>query len=167
MRILICFIITLTIGTSFSQEKFDYLEIRTALENSSKSLNTTILLPNSDFHIGTTLDMLIENPELNPCIDIQSNSEKNARVISVLNKHRLLDKLYIEINNQYIDISSDQIFKPNKTQLYLELFFKTRDFGFVSCFVPVINKNSAKELIEDLSKIFDNKYCFKKLNRKM
>ncbi len=167
MRILICLILTLTINQSFSQKTLDYLEIRTELENSSRSLNTIILLPNSDFYIGTTMEAIVENPELNPCIDIQSDNQKNAGIIGILAKYGLLDKLFIEINNEYVDLGSEEVFKPKETELYLELFFKTRDFGFVSCFVPVLKKSRAKKLINDLSNIFDSEYCFNKLERKI
>ena len=78
-----------------------------------------------------------------------------------------MNKLYVEIENEYADLSSDQIFKPIETDLYLELFFKTKNFGFMSCFVPIFEKKKAKELICDLNKIFDYKSCFKKLKRKI
>tara|TARA_Y100000814_G_C12159731_1_gene343952 strand:+ start:193 stop:633 length:441 start_codon:yes stop_codon:yes gene_type:complete len=145
----------------------DFNKIRVELENSSESLNTTLILPNSDFYIGITKDVIVENIELNPCIDIVSNTKKNEKVIGILKKHNLLDKLYVEIENEYADLSSDQIFKPTETELYLELFFKTKDFGIMSCFVPVFEKKKAKELICDLDKIFDYKYCFKKFKRKI
>ncbi|MFD0862534.1 hypothetical protein ACFQ1M_09980 [Sungkyunkwania multivorans] len=167
MRILICFIITLTINQSFSQKTLNYLEIRTELENSSRSLNTIILLPNSDFYVGTTMEARVENPELNPCIEIQSDNQKNAGVIRILAEYSLLDKLFVEINDEYVDLSSEEVFKPKETELYLELFFKTRDFGFISCFVPVLKKSRAKKLINDLSNIFESKHCFNKLKRKI
>ncbi|MAN59571.1 MAG: hypothetical protein CMC08_07020 [Flavobacteriaceae bacterium] len=145
----------------------DYKKILAELENSSESLNTNLILPNSDFYIGITKDAIVENIELNPCIDIVSNTKKNEQVIGILKKHNLLDKLYVEIENEYADLSSDKIFKPTETELYLELFFKTKNFGIISCFVPVFEKKKAKELICDLDKIFDYKYCFKKLKRKI
>ena len=104
---------------------------------------------------------------MNPCIDIVSDAKKNEQVIGILKKHNLLDKLYVEIQNEYADLSSDQIFKPTETELYLELLFKTKDFGIMICFVPVFEKKQAIELICDLDKIFDYKYCFKKLKRKI
>jgi len=167
MRILIYIILFLTFNHSFSQITLDYKKVLAELENSSESLNTTLILPNSDFYIGITKDVIVENIELNPCIDIVSNTKKNEQVIGILKKHNLLDKLYVEIENEYTDLSSDQIFKPTETELYLELFFKTKDFEIMSCFVPVFEKKKAKELIYDLDKIFDYKYCFKKLKRKI
>ena len=167
MRILIFAILFLTFNKSFSQKTLDFDKIRAELENSSESLNTTLILPNSDFYIGITKDVIVENPELNSCIDIATDEKKNGQIIGTLKKHNLLDKLYVEIENDYSDLSSDQIFKPAETELYLELFFKTKDFGIMSCFVPVFEKKKAKELICDLNKIFDYKYCFKKLKRKI
>ena len=167
MRILIYIILFLTFNQAFSQKTLDYNEILAELENSTESLNTSLILPNSDFYIGITKDMIVENPELNSCIDIGTDKKKNGQIIGVLKKHNLLDNLYVEIENEYTHLSLDQIFKPKETELYLELFFKTKNFGFMSCFVPVLSKKKAKELICDLDKIFDYKYCFKKLERKI
>ena len=167
MRILIYIILFLTFNQSFSQKTLDYKGILAELENSTESLNTTLNLPNSDFYIGITKGAIVENPELNSCIDIEANEKKNGQIIGILKKHNLLDKLYVEIENEYADLSSDQIFKSTETELYLELFFKTKDFGFISCFVPIFEKKKAKELICDLKKIFDYKYCFKNLKRKI
>ncbi len=167
MKTLIFAILFLIFNKSFSQKTLDFDKILVELENSSESLNTTLILPNSDFYIGITKDVIVENIELNPCIDIVSDAKKNEQVIGILKKHNLLDKLYVEIQNEYADLSSDQIFKPTETELYLELLFKTKDFGIMICFVPVFEKKQAIELICDLDKIFDYKYCFKKLKRKI
>ncbi|QFZ54236.1 hypothetical protein FEZ18_05235 [Oceanihabitans sp. IOP_32] len=167
MRILIYTILFLTFSQSFSQKTLSFENILAELEKSSESLNTTLISPKSDFYIGITKDAIVENPELNSCIDIETNEKKNEQIIGILKKHNLLDKLYVEIENEYSDLSSDKIFKPTETELYLELFFKTKGFGIMSCFVPVFEKKKAKELICDLDKIFDYKYCFKKLKRKI
>jgi len=167
MRILIFTILFLTFNKSFSQKTLDFEKIRTELVNSSESLNTTLFLPNSDFYIGITKDIIVENPELNSCIDIATDEKKNGQIIGILEKYNLLDQLYVEIENDYSDLNSDQIFKPAETELYLELIFKTKDFGIMSCFVPVFEKKKAKELICDMDKIFDYKYCFKKLKQKI
>ncbi|WP_128755291.1 hypothetical protein [Aquimarina sediminis] len=167
MRILICLLLTLTINLSFSQKKLNYVDIRTELENSSRSLHLLVFLPNSDFYIGTTMESPVENPELNPCIDIKSNNYKNATIIGILTKHGLLDRLFIEINNKFVDLDSEQVFKPKETELYLELFFKTRDFGFINCFIPILDKTKAKKFVNDLSEILDSEYCFEKLKRKI
>ena len=167
MRILIYTILFLTFNLSFSQKTLDYNKILAELENSSESLNTTLILPNSDFYIGITKDVIVENPELNFCIDIPTNEKKNGQIIGILKKHNLLSKLYVEIENEYADLNSDRTFKPKETELYLELFFKTKNFGFMNCYIPILDKKKAKELISELDKIFDYKYCFKKLKRKI
>lgn len=167
MRILISVILFLTFNLSFSQNALDYNKILTELENSSESLNTTLILPNSDFYIGITKDVIVENPEFNFCIDIPTDEKRNSEIIEILKKYNLLNKLYVEIENKYVDLSSDKIFKSSETEFYLELFFETKDFGIMSCFIPVFEKKEAKELICDLDKIFDFKYCFKKLKRKI
>ena len=79
MRIFIYTLLFLTFNQSFCQKTLDFNKIRVELENSSESLNTTLILPNSDFYIGITKDVIVENIELNPCIDIVSNTKKNER----------------------------------------------------------------------------------------
>ena len=167
MRLLISIILLLPFYNSFSQKVLNYKEICGDLENSSESLNTTLYLPNSDFVIGLTKDAIIENLELDPCIDIESDIKKNDQVIGLLKKYNLTEKLYVEINNNYTDLNSDHIFKPNETVIYLELFFKTREFGYINCYVPIFERNKAIELINDLRTIFKNKYCFKELKNKI
>jgi len=66
MRILIYTILFLTFNQSFSQKTLDYKKILAELENSWESLNTTLILPNSDFYIGITKDAIVENPEKIP-----------------------------------------------------------------------------------------------------
>ncbi len=167
MRIRISTIFFLIFNQSFSQKTLDYKKIRAELEKSSESLNTDLILPNSDFSIGITKDVIVENPELNPCIDIPTDEIKNEKILEILKKHNLLNSLYVIIDNEYSDIVSDQIFKPYETKLYLELFFKTKEFGIMNCYLPVFDKEKAIELINDLGEIFDSKYCFKKLKRKI
>ena len=125
MKTLIYTILFLTFNQSFAQKTLSYQNVLAELENSSESLNTTLISPKSDFYIGITKGAIVENPELNSCIDIKTNEKKNGQIITILKKYNLLDKLYVEINNEYSDLSSDQIFKPTQTELYLELFFKT------------------------------------------
>lgn len=157
----------MTFNQFFSQKTLDYKEILADLENSSESLNTSLFLPNSDFYIGITKDVIVENPELNSCIDIKTDEKKNGQIIGILKKHSLLKKLYVEIENEYADLSSDQIFRPSDTELYLDLIFRTKNSGIIICYVPIFDKKKAKELICDLEKFFDYKHCFKKLKRKL
>ncbi len=167
MRYLLCLALLITMSQVFSQETLDYVEVQTALENSSRSLHTIIHVPNSDFKLGTTLEVPDGNLETNSCTEIQSDVQKNADVLTVLNQSNLLDKLYIEINDEYVNLRSKEVFHPKETKLYIELFFKTRDFGYLSCFVPVLKKDTAKKLIYDISTIFDSKHCFNTLKQKI
>ena len=167
MRIPFFAILILTVNTSFAQKRIDFDKIRTELENSSESLNITLFTPDSDFYIGITKGAIVENPELNPCIDIVSDEKKNGEIIGILNMHSLLDKLYMKFESDYSDLTSDQVFKSAETELYLELLFKSNDFGVVCCFIPVFEKNIAKELISDLENLFDHSPCFEKLKHRI
>ena len=69
--------------------------------------------------------------------------------------------------NEYVNLISSQTFKPEETELYLELLFKTNDFGMMSFFVPVLEKKKAKDLILDLDKMFNHSCCFNKLIKSM
>lgn len=167
MKVIACLLVILAFSESFSQKSLSYKEVRNELENSSESLNTTLILLNSDFYIAITKDAIVDNPELNACIDIQSDNIKNKQIIRILEKHNLLDKLYVRIENEYVNLSSSQTFNPEETELYLELFYKTNNFEVMSCFVPVFERKKAKELIWDFNKVFDNSSCFNKMINSM
>lgn len=167
MRVITWLLVIMAFSESFSQRNLNFKEIRNELENSSESLNTTLFLPNSDFYIGITKDAIVDNPHLNTCIDIQSDNIKNKQILKILEKHNLLDKLYVQIENEYVNLSSSQTFNPEETVLYVELFYKTNNFGVMSCFAPIFERKKAKELIWDLNKVFDHSYCFNKLIKSM
>ena len=167
MRFITCLLLILAFSESFSQKNLNFKEIRNELENSSESLNTTLFSPNSDFYIGITKDAVVDNSEVDTCIDSQSDNLKNKQIIRLLERHDLLDKLYVRIENEYVNLISSQTFKPEETELYLELLFKTNDFGMMSFFVPVLEKKKAKDLILDLDKMFNHSCCFNKLIKSM
>ena len=109
MRIPFFAILILTVNTSFAQKRIDFDKIRTELENSSESLDITLFTPDSDFYIGITKGAIVENPELNPCIDIVSDEKKNGEIIGILNMHSLLDKLYMKFESDYSCFNTQEV----------------------------------------------------------
>ncbi|MFD0992575.1 hypothetical protein [Tenacibaculum geojense] len=159
---------TLFFGNCYSQKKLEYEKIKTDILNSSESLNTTFLLPSSDFFVAIIKDSTVDNPEMNPCVDIESNKEINEIIIKILKSYKLLETLYIEIDyEKYESVESKQKFIPKETELYIELFFKSKQYDYISCFVPVFNKNIARKIVADFGKLFECNSCFKKLKRKI
>ena len=151
----------------FSQKIIEFAKVQSELKNSSESLNITLRLPNSEFYISLTKDVIIENIQLDPCIDIESNEEKSRQLIKLLNELGLLEKLYLEIDDEYFDLNTGRTFKPIETKIILDLFFKTKDYGYIDCYLPIYDAKIARNLLTDLSEMFDEQYCFKKMKQKM
>jgi hypothetical protein len=139
------------------------------LKKSSKSLNTNLILPKKEFYIGIVKDLIVENLEFNPCIEINSNIEKNEKIIEILEKYNLLEKLYFENENEeYVNIESNQKFEWKKPKLIIQLFFETENMKAMdNVFIPIFEKKLAKELTMKMCELFNNEYCFKKLKRKI
>ena len=151
---------------SFAQKVITADKIKTDLKTSAETLSVTLMVPDSDIYIGLVTDQIVENIYLNPCIDIKSDIKKNQKVLNVLEKHNLLDQLFIEVDNQYQTADSKAIFEPDETVLFLELFVGVNK-SVSRIFVPIYDKEKAVLLIADLRKIFGNKRCFKKLQREI
>ena len=157
------------ISTTFAQEVISNEETKRELKNSSKSLNTNLILPKKEFYIGIVKDLIVENIELNPCIEIDSNIEKNEKIIEILEKYNLLEKLYFENENEeYEKIESNEKFEWEKPKLIIQLFFETKNMKVMdNVFIPIFEKKLAKELTMKICELFNNEYCFKKLKRKI
>ena len=102
---------------SFAQEVIKADKIKFDLKASAESLSVTVIVPDSDFYIGLVTDQVVENIYLNPCIDIKSDINKNQKVLNVLEKHNLLNQLFIEVDNQYQTADSKAIFEPDEAVL--------------------------------------------------
>lgn len=161
--ITIFFVLLVSID-SFAQEGLTAAKVRADVKDSTESLSVTLLLPDSDFYIGLTTDQFVENIYMNPCIDIKSNTKKNAKVLDLLEKHQLLDKLFVEIDNQYETPDASTSFEPNESILYLELFLGVKK-SVHQVYVPIFSREKAELLISSLKKIYGNKKCFKKLQK--
>ncbi|MCK8523136.1 hypothetical protein M0D21_16275 [Aquimarina sp. D1M17] len=161
-HILMLLIFSNTIG----QETPGYIEIRKIIERSASSLNTALIVPDSDFYIGIRNNGIVENIDQDPCIDIQSDDEKNKQILAVLKKHKLLDSLYMGADNQFINLRTSKSIKPENTKFYIELTH-TGENAPDQIFIPILEYEKAYQLIEDLNIIFDNEACYKKLIRKM
>lgn len=158
--------LTLFSMASFAQEVLTADKIKSDLKASAESLGVTFIVPDSDFYIGLVTDQLVENIYLNPCIDIKSDINKNQKVLNVLEKHKLLNQLFIKVDNQYQTADSKVIFEPDEAVLYLELFIGVNK-SVSQIFVPMFDKEKAELLIADLRKIYGNKKCFKQLQREI
>ncbi|CAM1346851.1 hypothetical protein [Tenacibaculum insulae] len=163
------FLLLFIISTSFSQEVISNKETIIELKKSSKSLNTNLILPKKEFYIGIVIDLIVENLEFNPCIEIDSNIEKNEKIIEILEEYNLLEKLYFENENEeYENIESNQKFEWEKPKLIIQLFFETENMKAMNnVFIPIFEKKLAKELTKKMGELFNNEYCFKKLKRKI
>ncbi|MGD1891549.1 MAG: hypothetical protein ACFB15_13265 [Cyclobacteriaceae bacterium] len=155
---------------SFGQNRIvelEYKKVRSELEKSSNSLNTNLFLPRSDFYIGLTKDQIVENIEMNPCIDISSDNIKNQKIISALAKMNLLDDLFIRSDLTYTSLLTGQQIEKSNSKLIVDLFFVSQNLGMINCFIPIFDQNKAKELVTEFEGIFESNSCFKELKEKI
>ena len=100
--------------------------------------------------------------------DIKTDSIKNTKIIELLTSKKLLEKLYLNMeNNKYESINSSDKFEWNKASLIVELNFTHNWNGVNQVYIPINDKKQAKELIKSIRKIFDSDFCFKKLKRNL
>lgn len=165
INILFLFIFTF----SFSQNEIIYEKTLSDIENSSKILCTNLLIPNKDFSIGIyTEEWEVEDLTMEQCGDIKTDSIKNSKIIEILNSKHLLDKLYLNMeNNEYESINSSDKFEWNKANLIVELNFTQNWKGVNQVYIPISNKKQAKKLIKSICKIFESDFCFRKLKRNL
>lgn len=152
---------------SFSQNVITHRKTVKTIKNSSKDLCVNLIIPDKEFSIGIYTEIWeVEDLSQEQCGDIKTDEAKNSEIIKLLNKRRLLDKLYLEMeNNQYEMIGSNEKFKWNETQLIIELNFNHYSELINQVYIPINNRKQAKDIIRLFKKIFDSDYCFKKLKR--
>jgi hypothetical protein len=165
INILFLFIFTF----SFSQNEITYEKTLSDIKSSSKILTTTLIIPDVEFYIGIfTTDWIVEDLTKEQCGDIKTDSLKNSKIIKILESKKLLEKLYVEMeNNNYESINSSEKFEWKDAKLVINLNFSDESDVFNQVYIPIMNKKKAKELIKSISPIFESDFCFKKLKRKL
>ena len=166
MKQFLTFLMIIISSIGYSQQVLEYEEIRNEIENSSKSLNTSLEIPNQEFYVGIIKDLIVENITLEPCIEIETTDLKNKRLIELFKEYKLLNNLYIEIGNDLENLNSNQTLKKEDSVLNIELIYRSKNsMGVI--FIPILEEELAKDIISDLEKIFENRRCFKTLKRKL
>jgi hypothetical protein len=126
-----------------------------------------LIIPDKEFSIGIYTEIWeVEDLSQEQCGDIKTDATKNSEIIKLLNNKRLLDKLYLEMeNNQYQMIGSKGKFKWNETKLIIELNFDHYSQLISQVYIPINNRKKAKDIIRSFKRIFNSDYCFRKLKR--
>lgn len=169
MKVIITILFLSFFSYSFSQNKITYKNVLTEIHKSHETLCVSLLIPNNDFYIGIyTKEWEVEDLTREQCGDIKTDSIKNSKIIGLLNSKNLLSKLFLKMeNNEYENINSVDKFEWNKAKLIIELNFSNDWTKLNQVYIPIFNKKQAKQVIKNISKIFDSDYCFHKLKRKI
>lgn len=149
------------VGLTFGQNS---VQNRTELETYSDTLSTHFILLENEFYIGLVNNLIVENPDLNPCIEIKTDKEKNLLFIDMLDKLGLLDKLYGLIGFEFIEIESRKIIETDDVKFFIQFDYQPPGH-FESLYIPIFNESDLKTITKELSLIYDSKYCFKKMKR--
>lgn len=163
------FLLIFLIFNVSAQEVLKHEKILRAIENNINTLQFGLIIPKEEFFIGIyPKQYIVEDLTDEQCGDIKSSSENNLKVIEVLKSRDLLNKLYVDVgNNRYSSINSDNYFSENTVRLFIELQVDFGESDYYQVFIPVYSRREAKDLINAICDIFDYKYCFKKLKRKL
>jgi len=169
MKKILFILILLTYSFSSSQETDIYKTTLNELKKSTETLNSWINVTSKEnFYIGINIDLIVENPKLDFCIDIKTTIEKNEKLISILEKHNLIDKLYLDIEDEYQDLQSDKKYglKEPKMTINLKFLGQSTDF-FDDVYILIFDRKQAKEILDEISNLFDYEYCFRKMRKKI
>ncbi|EZH73793.1 hypothetical protein ATO12_17830 [Aquimarina atlantica] len=143
INILFLFIFTF----SFSQNQITYEKTLSDIKKSSKVLCTNLIIPNNDFSIGIyTKEWEVEDLTIEQCGDIKTDSIKSSKIIEILSSGKLLDKLYLNMeNNKYESINSSDKFEWNKANLIVELNFTHNWNSANKVYIPINNKTQTRQ----------------------
>ena len=152
-----------------SQRKIVYEEVLKDLKTDYKSLQTTLIIPNIEFHVGIYPQHYdVEDLTKEQCGDIKTDYYKNKKIIEILNNNSLLEELYLDGgDSRFVSINSNKYFNENDVFLFLQLNFDNGKSGVYQVFIPIKKRDKSKKIIKLISDIFEYKFCFKKLKRKI
>lgn len=153
----------------YSQNIISYGEVLSDLMNDTKSLQTSLIIPNIEFSIGVyPLSYDLEDLTEEQCGDIKTNQSKNAKIVEVLKERDLLKVLYLyKGSNKYESINSKDFFLESEVCIFIQLNYDNGKSGVSQVFIPVRKRKYAKKIINAISNLFDSKYCFRKFKKQL
>lgn len=162
----ICFFF---ISNLLAQAETSYEKVLSEIKSSNNLLCTAMLIPNKEFNVGIfTKEWDVEDLTMEQCGDIKTDSLKNSEILKILETNKLLDKLFIQENqNNYSSLNSNDRFEWDKVKMVIILSSSREWHGVYQVFIPITNKKLAKKLIKSISKKFNADYCFEKLKSKL
>lgn len=169
MKLKLFILFSFILANVFAQSEVSYEKVLAEIKNSYDFLCTNLLIPNNDYHVGIfTKEWDVEDLTMQQCGDIKTDSVRNSEILKILESKNLLTNLYVQMDkNNYSSLNSNDQFEWNKMKMVIDLSSSQKWDGLYKVYIPIKDKKQAKELINLISKIFDSKYCFKKLKRKV
>ena len=157
LSLLILFTITITIGQTSIKNRIE-------LETYSATMNTMLTVSDSESLNLLVKGVLVENPDLNPCLEIETTTSKNLQLIELLDELTLLDNVYALIEFEFVEINSGESIKTDNVKFFIQLDYEPPGH-FESLFIPIFDKDQIKVLTNELSIIFGYESCFRKVKR--
>ncbi|MBK5213241.1 MAG: hypothetical protein JJE55_06240 [Flavobacteriaceae bacterium] len=149
----------------FSQEIPSYKDITSELINPENSLNIEFSLYNSDFFIIIENDIKMSRYlDVDLCAVLKSNFETNKTIQEIILKYELLKVIYVLKEEQLVRIDSKE---EIKSPLYwITIKYKVEKHSRL-VLLPVFEKNTSEQILNDFSKLFPNQNCFSILQSKL
>ena len=163
----IAFLLIFSISNLYSQNIISHNEVLRELMDDKESLQTTLIIPNTEFSIGIyPLFYDVEDLTERQCGDIKTNQSKNTKILEILKERNLLKVLYLsKVNNKYESINSKDFFLESEVCIFIQLNYDNGNSGVHQVFIPIKKRKNAKIIVKAISSIFDNKYCFRKFKK--
>ncbi len=160
---IILFLLLVNSLACFSQEKVKKYDLQADLSSSLECWDLFIFFPESDYSVAINREDIGLSKNSKLCHKIRTNSKINQLIVDVL-KRNLINDGYEFTENEYVNFDTGKPIKYELIKMFVNFSFidPCHNSDVVILFTDV---NKASKFINDLSNIFKEKECFKKLNR--
>lgn len=166
MKIKLIFVFTFFISSLlYSQEEF-YQSTKKEIYDSASSLSISFSDKSGESSVFFIIDLIVENPELDPCIEIETNKNINKSILEVISSFNLFEAIYVEGENGVTEIRTGKITNLDSHALQIYIYYGAKK-TMGTAYLTIKDKESAKKFISKLTEKIGYKSCFRKLKRKI
>ena len=144
--------------SSYSQENL-VKEIKNDIYKSLSTLSISIHNPKSDKSVFFIKNLIVENLELDECLEINNNINLSKSILKLIEEFNLFNEVYVEGENGVVGIKNKKNIKLDDTPLNIYFYYDNTS----PVYLCLKNKAQAKRFIFKLIKTIGYKDCLKKL----
>ncbi len=162
---LLFLLLLISFSTCFSQNKEKKYDLQSDLGTSIDCWDLFIFFPESDHTVSITREDIGLHKDSKFCHTIRTNSKKNDRIVDLLKRNSINEGYYYD-ENEYVNLTTRKPIKYEQIKMFVNFSFSDpcHNSNVVVVFTDV---NKASKFINELTDIFKEKECFKKLNSEL